>query len=407
MKIHELLDRFGSPAYVYDLAELRAAYAALRRSLPEPSVVYYSLKANPHPTLVAALQRLGCRAEVSSIGELTAALDSGVGPERCLYSGPGKTMRELVFALERGVTHVGVDSPADLRNVAAAAEQCGRPVQVVLRVNPDRAVANLGLTMTGGPSQFGADAEWIRSAPGEFAGTRWARVVGFHIYMGTNIAATATLLQTFDVASSLAVELAEALGIELELVDLGGGFGQPFANAQPRYDFSDLRAPLTAMLDERLPGWRAGRPQVAFESGRYLVGGSGALYCTVQDVKRSQGRPFVILDSGINHLGGMAGLRRVPRIGAQLVGVDADASRPIMQQANIVGPLCTPLDYLAQGADLPELHPGDIVAIRNVGAYGLTGSLIAFLSHPPAVEIVLDDDDVIHASQLTLVRQAR
>lgn len=406
MNIHTLLDRFGSPAYVYELADVRAAYAALRRSLPEPSIVYYSLKANPHPTLVAALQRLGCRAEVSSVGELTTALGSAQ-PDHCLYSGPGKTMRELVFALEQGVTHIGVDSPADLRKVAMAAEQCGRPAQIVLRVNPDRAVANLGLTMTGGPSQFGADAEWIRSAPHEFTDTPWARVVGFHIYMGTNIAETTTLLQTFDIASSLAVELAEALDIKLELVDLGGGFGQPFAHPQPRYDFSDLREPLTAMLNERLPGWRDGRPQIAFESGRYLVGGSGTLYCTVQDVKHSQGRPFVILDSGINHLGGMAGLRRVPRIGAQLVGVDAAAAAPIMQQATIVGPLCTPLDYLAQGVDLPQLQPGDVVAIRNVGAYGLTGSLIAFLSHPPAVEIVLDDDDVIHASQLTLTRQAR
>jgi diaminopimelate decarboxylase len=260
--------------------------------------------------------------------------------------------------------------------------------------------------MTGAPSQFGADAAWIRQSPDAFAGTAWAEVIGFHIYMGTNITAPETLFRTFEVATATAAELAEVLGIEPQIVDLGGGFGHPFAASGPRPDFSALREPLENLLDERLPAWRGDKLQIAFESGRYLVGDAGTLYCTVQDVKLSQGRSFVVLDTGIHHLGGMAGLRRVPRIGVELVPVGHRSSAASVEGAQIVGPLCTPLDHLAQGVDLPDVQPGDMLAIPNVGAYGLTGSLIGFLSRETPVEIVLDGAEVIEASRVELIRRA-
>ena len=130
------------------------------------------------------------------------------------------------------------------------------------------------------------------------------------------------------------------------------------------------------MLDGSLQGWRQGSPRVAFESGRYLVGGCGTLICAVQDVKNSKGRTYVVLDSGINHLGGMSGLGRVLRTKPEIIRLGDSESTDIGHKADIVGPLCTPLDSLARDASTPELTPGDLVAIANVGAYGLTGSLI-------------------------------
>ncbi|HEY0604761.1 MAG TPA: hypothetical protein VGD58_17720 [Herpetosiphonaceae bacterium] len=407
MNTQQLLEHYGSPAYIYDLAEVRAAYAALRQALPAESTLYYSLKANPHPAIVGELNRLGCQAEVSSVGELHSALTAGCAPERCLYTGPGKTLHEISYAFEQGTTCFSIDSPLDLRKVATVAQRMNTPAQVLLRVNPSESVPGLGLTMTGAPSQFGADADWIRRAPQEFAGGEWAQIVGFHIYMGTNIPRIETLLQTFAVATRLAVELADVLDIELQVVDLGGGFGHPFASSGERPDLSGLREPLEGLLDDWLPGWRDGRPHVAFESGRYLVGSCGTLGCTVQDVKESQGRPFVVLDSGIHHLGGMAGLRRVPRIGAELICADEAAADTPLHNAHIVGPLCTPLDHLAQGVDLPGLTPGTVVVVRNVGAYGLTGSLLGFLSREAPVEIVCDGEEIKEASQILLTRCAR
>jgi diaminopimelate decarboxylase len=405
--MQKLLEQFGSPAYIYDLAEIRAAHTALRRALPAASTLYYSLKANPHPAIVAELDRLGCQAEVSSVGELHAALTAGCAPERCLYTGPGKTLHEITYAFEQGTTCFSIDSPLDLRKVSSVAQRMNIPARMLLRVNPSESVPGLGLTMTGAPSQFGADADWVRRAPQDFASTEWARIVGFHIYMGTNIPKIETLLQTFAVATRLAVELAEVLDIELQIVDLGGGFGHPFASSGERPDLSGLREPLEGLLDDWLPGWRNGSPHVAFESGRYLVGSCGTLCCTVQDVKESQGRPFVVLDSGIHHLGGMAGLRRVPRIGAELISADGAAADTLLHNAHVVGPLCTPLDHLAQGVDLPGLTPGAVIAIRNVGAYGLTGSLLGFLSREAPVEIVCDGERIKEASQILLTRCTR
>jgi diaminopimelate decarboxylase len=407
MNAQALLSRYGSPAYVYDLACVRRAHSALAGELPQNSVLYYSLKANPHPALVAELARLGCRAEVSSTGEMTTALSCEMEPRRCLYTGPGKTSREIAFAIEKGGVHFSVDSPHDLRKVAAAAQQAQRRIKLLLRINPETPPGATGLTMGGAPSQFGADADWVRRCPGEFQGTEWARIVGFHIYAGTNISPKTALLGTFEAALNLAIEAAGLLRIELETIDLGGGFGHPFAVKGEPHDISGLRDFLEPLLDNHFAGWREGRPQIAFESGRYLVASSGTLLCTVEDVKASKGRFFVVLDSGINHLGGMAGLRRVPSVNPQLTRLGEDSIDRVLQNADIVGPLCTPVDYLARGVDLPSLNPGEIVAIPNVGAYGLTGSLLAFLSREAPVEIVLDGEDVVSASQIVARRYDR
>jgi len=401
---YTLLTRYGSPAYVYDLAQVRQAHAALRKALPEESFLYYSLKANPHPALVRALRQLGCYAEISSIGELRTTLMSGYRPEHCLYTGPGKTVQEIIFALQRGISYFSIDSPTDLQKVTAGAQATGIQAKVLLRINPDESVSGPGLTMTGVPSQFGVDASWVRREPAAFASAPLAQFVGFHIYMGTNIASLATLLQTFETASKTAAELAEVLHLEPEIVDLGGGFGHPFATKGERPDFSALRTPLEHMLDQYLPQWRSGKPQIAFEAGRYLTASAGTLYSTVQDIKVSRNQTFIILDSGINHLGGMAGLKRVPRIGAEVVRVNEPDGNPQLHQVHIVGPLCTPLDHLARNVDLPVLKVGEIVAIHNVGAYGLTGSLLAFLSRETPTEIVIDDEKLKEASQMAVIR---
>ena len=122
MSIQTLLAHYGSPAYVYDLQEVRHAYQSLRASIPEGCLLYYSLKANPHPTLVKELASLGCRTEISSKGELQSVLTAGCNIEQCLYTGPGKTLSDISLALSHGVSYFSVDSPTDLEKVATAAE---------------------------------------------------------------------------------------------------------------------------------------------------------------------------------------------------------------------------------------------------------------------------------------------
>jgi diaminopimelate decarboxylase len=405
----ELLATLPTPAYVYDLAAVRRNHAALRAALPGQSSLYYSLKANPHPMLLAELRRCGARAEVCSTGELRAALEAGWPARQILYTGPGKRDAELAQALDQGVRLYSVDTPHALDQLDRLAGERGVRARALLRVNDDQPVPGQGLAMTGVPSQFGADTSWIVREPERFGCRPYVDVVGLHLYMGTNLTRVDDLLEQFTRSVRTARRLTEALtpyGMRLAVLDLGGGFGAPFATAGDTVDLSTLRPGLTSLLDEHVPGLRTGATEVVFESGRYLVGTAGTLITAVLDVKRSHGRDVVVLESGVNHLGGMSGLRRLPPLQPHLV-TTAASERDGPLDALVTGPLCTPLDVWARNHALPGVRPGDLVAVPNTGAYGLYASLVAFLGHPLPAEAVLDSERPEHAphiSHLTLVR---
>lgn len=397
-------ERFGTPAYVYDLARVRAAHADLTAMLPAAASLYYSVKANPHPGVVGQLHRLGTKAEVSSAGEIDAALAGGVEPGDILLTAPGKSDGTLAYALSRGVRRFSVDSPVDLRRVESAARSAGADVTCLLRVNADQPVPGMGLAMTGTASQFGADASWVLRSPEEFRGRGRAEVTGLHLYMGTNLTDGEALLRQYAAAAGIAAELAPVLG-GLSEVDLGGGFGCPYARDSDRTTWPGLRAGIEAVLDRCLPGWRRPGMRISFESGRYLVGDCGVLLSRVLDVKESKGQRFVVLDAGVNHLGGMAGLRRLPPLMPAIVpagGAPEPGSSLI--PTTVTGPLCTPLDTFVRATELSPMSVGQLLAVPNVGAYGLTASLVAFLGHRIPQEILCDGATVTEVSHLRISR---
>lgn len=407
MPDRDQLEDLETPAYVYDLAELDSSHRALRSALPAPSRLFYSLKANPHPAIVGRLAGLGCDAEVCSTGELAAALNAGVPPGRILCTGPGRRDHEVAEAVKAGVRWFSVDSPYGLEQVDRVAGAAGAQTRCLLRVNDRVPTPGQGLTMTGVASQFGADAEWIEREPDRFRSRPAAALAGFHLYMGSNLPDPAALLAQFRTAVATARRLGDVLGIEPELVDLGGGFGVPFARPGTRPDLSGLHDGITEILDAGFAGWRDRRPEIAFESGRFLAGTCGTLLTRVLDVKRSHGQPVVVLESGINHLGGMSGLRRLPPLVPHLrrTGPATGAAGARIDNAIVAGPLCTPLDTWARSAQLDEVRPGDVVEVPNVGAYGLSASLLAFLGHPAPREVVLAGGRVRDVSQLAIVRR--
>jgi diaminopimelate decarboxylase len=403
----DLVVRAGveTPAYVYDLAEVRAGLARLRAALPARTGLYYSLKANPHPALLSALRGMDVAPEVCSPGELDGALAAGWPAREALYTGPGKRDRDIAGALRSGVREFCVDSPAALDQLDRLAGEAGASVRCLLRINDERPAGGQGVAMTGVASQFGADTGWVLAEPERFADRRRVRVTGLHFYMGSNLTEVTSLLAQWEGGLRAAARLAKALEpyvAAIEVIDLGGGFGAPFARTGPPLDLPGMRTGLERLLDEHVAGWRDGTPRIVFESGRYLVGTSGTLVTRVLDVKRSHGKDVVVLESGINHLGGMSGLRRLHPINPELIcpGRTGPASPTI-----VAGPLCTPLDSWARAAPLPPLRPGDVLAVPNVGAYGLYASLVAFLGHPAPVEVVIDGDRLVHTSRLHLIRK--
>ncbi|MGK5543252.1 type III PLP-dependent enzyme [Streptomyces sp. URMC 127] len=407
-----VLARIPTPAYVYDVAEVRRNHDALRAALPAGAGLYYSLKANAHPSLLTVLRERGAHPEVCSTGELDAALGAGWAAADVLYTGPGKRDEELSYALRLGVRQFSVDSPYAIDQLDRLAGGAGAAAQCLLRVNDDQPVPGQGLAMTGVASQFGADTRWVLDEPERFASRPHAEVTGLHLYMGTNLGDVGALLGQFARSLTTAKTLTKVLaehGVRIRVLDLGGGFGAPFAAEGERIDLTALRPGLTALLDEELPGRHEDGTRVVFESGRYLVGTAGVLLAAVLDVKRSHGKDVVVLESGINHLGGMSGLRRLPALNPRLVpgGAEDDGEREPVLDALVAGPLCTPLDTWARSAKLPALRPGDLLAVPNVGAYGLSASLVAFLGHPLPAEAVIDSDRPGAAPDVTRINLTR
>lgn len=397
----ELAVTYGTPLYVYDLDQAVEARDSLHAALPAGVDVFYALKANPHPDVARAL-RTGdgpvCRAEISSVGELAAALQAGYTAGECLYTGPGKTDDELTEAIGLGVRMFSVESLTDLRHIGDVAERYGVETRCLLRINSTTASAATSIRMMGRPSQFGIDSETLPELMPELTSVRGARVVGAHFFTMSNVIDEESLLAEYEHVLELAAQLRDDVGLPLEFLDIGGGFASPYAAPGDRASYPKLRTELAALLDLHLPGWRAGAPHIACESGRYLVGGSGYLLCGVVNIKESRGKKFVILDAGINAVGGMAGLGRLLPVSVRL-----DGQEPV-EHASLVGPLCTPGDTLGRDANVPALRMGDVIVVPNVGAYGLSASLLGFLSRPAPVEVVLRGGAVVSATRLAYQR---
>lgn len=387
--------RYGTPLYAYDLAEVRARTAELRAGLPAAARLFYSLKANPLLPLVAQVYSAGCAAEVSSPGELAVALAAGVDPADVLYTGPGKSPSEIESAVGQGVSSFSCESPVELERLGRVAAERQRQLRVLLRLQPTDRPAS-GLSMADG-RQFGFEPQdAVRACRTAGAGLS---VEGFHVYLGSQLSDVDTLLAGFAYAKEVVDRVSRTAGATPRIVDLGGGFPWPYTEPGQGCPLGGLREGLDVLLAD----WAGPHaPEVWFESGRRLTASAGSLLTTVVDVKERAGGVVIVVDAGINVLGGMAGLGRVLRPSATLENLSADRNGAGERvTADIVGPLCTPLDRLAGRTEICRPAVGDVMRVPNVGAYGLTASLTAFLSRPAPPELVFDGAELVGAWQLT------
>lgn len=390
----------GTPAYLYEagMPELRAR--ELMSLFPEGTScrLLYSFKANPLPSLAGVLRESGCEADLTSPGEILAARAAGFDLSRALYGGPGKSVWEYAMALEAGIGHFSVESSLDLERLSEAAGRGRKTAKVLLRVNP-LSPPRAKLAMSGVASQFGFEEEALRRE-GEgilrHAGDG-VSVVGMHLYWGTQIADVESLLSSFETTVALSEELSAGIGFPLEILNLGGGFAWPYAHSGEGPDLRNLKEGLAGLLEG---SGTAKSAEWWFESGRYLAASSGTLVARVMEVKESKdGRLFLVLDTGIHHLGGMAGLGRIPRFSIDLLVPPGCRGNEVIE-ADVVGPLCTPLDCIGKKLSFPRVEPGDLVAIPNVGAYGATASVVNFLSRPAPAEILHKKGEVMSVHRL-------
>ena len=392
---------YDRPTYVYDLDLVTESVDALRKALPLGTSLYYSLKANPHPDIIKTVSELDCLVEVSSTGELASAILAGVDAGDCLYSGPGKSNRDISAAISAGVGVYSVESLQELDRLAALAAATGVCVAIILRVNPTRSTGAGGLHMTGTATQFGIDESQITRAFSLAAQYGSVELRGLHFFSMTNARTEESLILEMRNNIRAAARILAQHKFEPAMLDLGGGFAAPYAVPGQRIEYRHLRDSIEQELDVNLPWWRLKPHVLAFESGRYLVATCGDLYCQVLDVKISMGKKFVVVDAGLQCIGGVSGTGRLlPMTVRPLLPLEGR----LLTNVDIVGPLCTPIDVLARAVDMPDLHPGDRVVIPNVGAYGATASLIAFLSRRPPVEVAIRAGVEVSASELEVRR---
>jgi diaminopimelate decarboxylase len=384
--VSRLAMRVGqTPFYAYDRRLLAERIEQLRAVLPEQISLHYAIKANPMPAVVGHLAPLVDGLDVASGAELRVALDAGMDPREISFAGPGKSEAELAQAVAAGVL-INLESMREIQLLSRISQQAGRNARVAVRVNPDFELKSSGMKMGGGPKQFGIDAEQVPRALAEIA-RKGLAFEGFHIFSGSQNLRAEAICEAQTKALELAVRLSADAPGPVTTLNLGGGFGIPYFPGEQALDLAAVGMHLDEIVADakrRLP-----RAELVIELGRFIVGEAGVYVARIIDKKVSRGSVFLVCDGGLHHhLAASGNFGQVIRKNYP-VTIGNRVSSPTLEVASVVGPLCTPLDLLADRMELPAAEPGDLVVVFQSGAYGLTASPGHFLSHPAAVEVLV------------------
>ncbi|RUX76192.1 MULTISPECIES: diaminopimelate decarboxylase [unclassified Mesorhizobium] len=359
--IPDIAAQVGTPFYCYSTATLTRHYRVFAQSFTGlDTLVCYAMKANSNQAVLRTLAKLGAGADVVSEGELRRALAAGIPAGKILFSGVGKTAREMDFALAAGILCFNVESEPELELLSARAVALGKVASISLRINPDVDARTHKKISTGkAENKFGIPWQRARQVYARAAKLPGIRITGIDTHIGSQI----TELQPFDDAFALLVDLVGALradGHAIEHIDLGGGLGIPYRVDNNPPPLPDAYAQIVRKHVTKLG------LKVMFEPGRLIVGNAGILVSEVIFVKEGDAKNFLVVDAAMNDL-----------IRPTLYDAFHDI-RPVVQppadtprmMVDVVGPVCETGDYIGLDRDLPRLKAGDLIAVSTAGAYG-------------------------------------
>ena len=362
--LSRIAEAVGTPVYVYSTATLERHFTVFRDAMREAGLgeplIAYAVKANSNLSVLKTLAALGAGADTVSEGEIRRALAAGVPAERIVFSGVGKTARELAFAIDAGVAEINVESEPELDLLAAVAAEKGARPAIAIRVNPEVSAGGHAKIATGkADSKFGVSLAEAERLYAKAANCASLRPVGVACHIGSQISDLAPLEAAFGKMRDLVLRL-RGQGLSVERLDLGGGLGVPYFNQPappPPTALAAMIARVTAGLDIAL----------AFEPGRVIAANAGVLLARVIHVhERSDGRRFLVLDAAMNDLIRPAMYDAFHDI--QPVETAAADAAPLAY--DVVGPICETGDTFARDRLLPPLNAGDLVAFMSAGAYG-------------------------------------
>ncbi len=374
-----------TPFYAYHKDSLTKQIEILRTALPDEIELHYAIKSNPMPQLLKFIQPQVDGFDVASGGELKLALDSGMPAEKISFAGPGKSVVELELAVANKIL-INCESITELERISSISDNLSTQAKVAFRVNPDFTLKSSGMKMGGGAQQFGIDAEILPEILKSLSNYS-IDFIGFHIFSGSQNLQVESLIECQNNTLDLATKLSESAPNAPTLVNIGGGFGIPYFSGEKNLDITEIGKNLTL----RLKQFKQQFPQckVAVELGRYISGPAGIYVCEITDIKNSRGKKFLICNGGLHHqLAASGNFGQIIRKNYPVtIATKMDSEEK--EEVSVVGPLCTPLDLLADKMLLPKAEIGDLVVIYQSGAYGYTSSPTKFLNHPEAIELLV------------------
>lgn len=384
--MQQIADLLGQQRfYAYDRQAISMKIHQLRSKMPAQLKLHYAIKANPYLPVVQHVGTLVDGFDVASQGELLLALQTGMPAVQISFAGPGKTDTELLAAMTAGCC-VHVESVGELQRLCGIATQSGQTATIALRVNPEFELKAAGMKMAGGAKAFGIDQQQVFELLPKLADMP-VKLVGFHLYCGSQNLQAEAILQTQQQIIHLLQQLLPLCPASLQFVNLGGGLGVPYYSSDRAVDL-ELLAAGWAQLFEQLPA-DLQHLEFILELGRYLVAEAGVYACKVVDIKQSHGQTFVVCNGGMHHhLANSGNFGQVIRRNYPVAFADK-LDQPLVAPVQVAGPLCTPLDVLADKIQLPQAAIGDWFVVFQSGAYGATASPQAFLGHGAVAEILL------------------
>jgi diaminopimelate decarboxylase len=381
--LNVIADAIGTPFYCYSSATIERHYKVFAGAFADvDALVCYALKANSNQAVVATLAKLGAGADVVSEGELLRARQVGVPPDKIMFSGVGKTARELALAVDENILCVNVESEPELELLAAIAAAKGRTVDISIRVNPDVDPKTHAKIATGkAENKFGIPISRARAVYARAAKLPGVRVIGVDMHIGSQIIELDPFRDAFALLADF-VSVLRADGHSIGHIDLGGGLGVPYREDNEPPPNPDAYA---AIVKRATAGLGC---KLIFEPGRLIVGNAGILGTRVLYVKRGEAKTFIIVDAGMNDL--VRPTLYDAHHDIRTVRESAPGARRII--ADVVGPVCESGDYLALGRSLVEPRAGDLLAVMTAGAYGATQSG-TYNSRPLIPEVLVRNDE--------------
>jgi len=380
VNLKELAEEVGTPFYCYSTATLERHYKVMDEAFKGTEhLIAYSIKSNSNQSVIKTLANLGAGMDVVSEGELRRALSAGVPARKVVFSGVGKTAKEMALALREGIACFNVESEPELELLSEVAQRVGQRASVSIRVNPDvDAKTHHKITTGKADNKFGISYLRASEVYARAAALPNIDVVGVDMHIGSQITELAPFEQAFKLMAVL-VEKLKAEGHNIRHLDLGGGLGVPYRGNNDVPPHPDEYA---AMVKRTLGHLNL---KYMMEPGRMIVGNAGVMVTRVIYVKENEGKHFVIQDGAMNDL------IRPTLYDAyhEILSVDESRNAESME-ADVVGPVCETGDYLAKGRRLPKVQPGDLLAVMTAGAYGAVQSG-TYNSRPLIPEVLVKD----------------